>query len=61
MFMDNYAKKYGIEIVDDPNSLPTFLFYGQDGKIAEEVFFGAMTEPQIHELLRAHGFLPQLN
>ena len=55
--MDNEAKKYGIQIVDDPNSPPTFLFYGEDGKVVEEVNFGSMTEAQIHDLLRSHGFL----
>ena len=58
--MDNYAKKYGIEIIDDPNSLPTFLFYDVDGKVAEEVKFGGMNETEIHEVLRSHGFL-QMN
>ncbi len=55
--MDNEAKKYGIQIIDDPSYPPTFLFYGEDGKVAEEINFAAMTETQIHDLLRAHGFL----
>ncbi len=56
--MDNHAKRYGIPIIDDPNSQPTFLFYGEDGKVAEEVNFATLTIQQIQDILRAHGFLP---
>eukprot|EP00826_Nyctotherus_ovalis_P047759 TRINITY_DN5539_c0_g2_i2.p1 TRINITY_DN5539_c0_g2~~TRINITY_DN5539_c0_g2_i2.p1 ORF type:complete len:105 (+),score=21.40 TRINITY_DN5539_c0_g2_i2:126-440(+) len=57
-FMDRHKAAYGIKIEVDPKSDPTFLFHDIEGNVVEEINFGSMSEMQMIETLRSHGFLP---
>ena len=57
-FVQEELPNYGIDLEPDIASQATFVFYGLNGTVVEEVVFASMDRPQIRETLRTRGFLP---
>ncbi len=54
--MAESARLYGVKIIEEDEVPPTFVFYDQQGKVAEEVAMGNLTKEQMHQTLRSRGF-----